>query len=159
MRHGGSARGPLLLPLGGYRVYVPPVLSLAGQDQGKRMAVERGLEAMARGPFSPPVLVTLDLTFTNISMSLLALAIQQCILAVNLAFTLIIQSVVERRLSHPVRTAPRKQGAARGEGGGGGGGRVDGEGGWMGKKGGEVGLLQIISKFGPNLNFTHLQTL
>jgi len=48
------------------------------------------------------VLVTLDLAFTNISMSLLALAVQQCILAVNPAFTVIIESVVKRRLAHPI---------------------------------------------------------
>jgi hypothetical protein len=52
------------------------------------------------------VLVTLDLAFTNIAMSLLAIAIQQCILAVNPAFTVVIESVVRRKLNHPVACGP-----------------------------------------------------
>lgn len=42
MRHGGSERGPLLFTLGGRGAHVPPVLSLADQVQGKRVALERG---------------------------------------------------------------------------------------------------------------------
>lgn len=51
------------------------------------------------------VLVTLDLAFTNISVSLLSISIQQTIIAVNPAVTVIIESIVKRKLSHPVRAA------------------------------------------------------
>jgi len=48
------------------------------------------------------LLVTLDLAFANISMSLLSVSIQQTILAINPAFTVIIESLVKRKLNHPV---------------------------------------------------------
>ena len=41
-RYGGSARAPLLVPLGGCGVYVSHVLLLAGLVQRKRVRVERG---------------------------------------------------------------------------------------------------------------------
>ena len=50
MRHGGSERGPLLLPLGGCGVHVPSVLPLAGQVQGKRVALKRGYGMRAFQP-------------------------------------------------------------------------------------------------------------
>ncbi|KAL1503951.1 hypothetical protein AB1Y20_010369 [Prymnesium parvum] len=48
------------------------------------------------------LLVTLDLAFTNISVSLLSVPIQQTLLAVNPAATVIIESIVKRKLNHPV---------------------------------------------------------
>jgi len=48
------------------------------------------------------VLVALDLALTNIAVSLLAVAIQQCIIATNPAFTLTIESIVRKKLSHPM---------------------------------------------------------
>lgn len=48
------------------------------------------------------VLVTLDLAFTNISVSLLSVSIQQTLLALNPALTVIIESIVKRKLNHPV---------------------------------------------------------
>jgi len=48
------------------------------------------------------VLVALDLAFTNISMNLLSVSIQQCILAINPATTVIIESIFRRKLAHPV---------------------------------------------------------
>jgi drug/metabolite transporter (DMT)-like permease len=46
------------------------------------------------------VLVALDLALTNIAVSLLAIAIQQCIVATNPAFTITIESFVRRKLQH-----------------------------------------------------------
>ena len=48
------------------------------------------------------VLVALDLALTNIAVSLLAVAIQQCIVATNPAFTVSIESIVRRKLAHPM---------------------------------------------------------
>jgi drug/metabolite transporter (DMT)-like permease len=47
------------------------------------------------------VLVALDLALTNIAVSLLAVAIQQCIIATNPAWTVTIESIVRRKLYHP----------------------------------------------------------
>jgi len=47
-------------------------------------------------------LVALDLALTNIAVSLLAVAIQQCIVATNPAFTVSIESIVRRKLAHPM---------------------------------------------------------
>jgi drug/metabolite transporter (DMT)-like permease len=47
-------------------------------------------------------LVALDLALTNIAVALLAVAIQQCIIATNPAFTVTIESIVRRKLAHPV---------------------------------------------------------
>ena len=49
------------------------------------------------------VLVTLDLAFTNIAVSLLSVSIQQTLLATNPVATVIIESVVRRKLANPVR--------------------------------------------------------
>jgi len=46
-------------------------------------------------------LVALDLALTNIAVALLAVAIQQCIIATNPAFTLTIETIVRKKLSHP----------------------------------------------------------
>jgi len=46
------------------------------------------------------VLVALDLALTNIAVSMLAIAIQQCIIATNPAFTITIESIVNRKLQH-----------------------------------------------------------
>jgi len=46
-------------------------------------------------------LVALDLAFTNIAVSLLAVAIQQCIIATNPAFTVAIESIVRSKIYHP----------------------------------------------------------
>merc|ERR1719498_120483 len=46
-------------------------------------------------------LVALDLALTNIAVALLAVAIQQCIVATNPAFTVTIESIVRRKLAHP----------------------------------------------------------
>jgi len=48
------------------------------------------------------LLVALDLALTNIAVSLLAVAIQQCIIATNPAFTVTIESIVRRKLAHPM---------------------------------------------------------
>ena len=47
------------------------------------------------------LLVALDLALTNIAVSLLAVAIQQCIIATNPAFTVTIESIVRKKLAHP----------------------------------------------------------
>jgi drug/metabolite transporter (DMT)-like permease len=47
-------------------------------------------------------LVALDLALTNIAVALLAVAIQQCIVATNPAFTVTIESIVRRKLAHPM---------------------------------------------------------
>lgn len=47
------------------------------------------------------LLVALDLAFTNIAVSLLAVAIQQCIIATNPAFTVAIESIVRTKIYHP----------------------------------------------------------
>ena len=47
-------------------------------------------------------LVALDLALTNIAVSMLAVAIQQCIIATNPAFTVTIESIVRRKLAHPM---------------------------------------------------------
>jgi len=47
-------------------------------------------------------LVALDLALTNIAVSLLAVAIQQCIIATNPAFTVTIESIVRRKMAHPM---------------------------------------------------------
>ena len=47
------------------------------------------------------VLVALDLALTNIAVALLAVAIQQCIVATNPAFTVTIESIVRKKLAHP----------------------------------------------------------
>jgi hypothetical protein len=46
-------------------------------------------------------LVALDLALTNIAVSLLAVAVQQCLIATNPAFTVTIESIVRRTLAHP----------------------------------------------------------
>jgi len=46
-------------------------------------------------------LVALDLALTNIAVALLAVAIQQCIIATNPAFTVTIESIVRKKLAHP----------------------------------------------------------
>jgi len=48
------------------------------------------------------VLVALDLALTNIAVSLLAVAIQQCIIATNPAFTVTVESIVRKKLAHPM---------------------------------------------------------
>lgn len=45
--------------------------------------------------------VAMDLALTNIAMSLLILALQQCIVALNPAFTVTIESIFKRKLFHP----------------------------------------------------------
>ena len=50
MRHGGSTRTSLLLPLGGCGEHVSPVLSLAGHVQGKPVTVGAGYGVR---PFQP----------------------------------------------------------------------------------------------------------
>ncbi|KAL3920435.1 MAG: hypothetical protein SGPRY_005251, partial [Prymnesium sp.] len=47
------------------------------------------------------ILLSLDMGFTNIAVSLLSVPIQQCILAVNPTFTVFIESIVRRKLKHP----------------------------------------------------------
>ena len=47
------------------------------------------------------VLVALDLALTNIAVALLAVAIQQCLVALNPAFTVTIESIVRKKLAHP----------------------------------------------------------
>ena len=54
-------------------------------------------------------LVALDLALTNIAVALLAVAIQQCIVATNPAFTVTIESIV-RWVSELVRQEGRKEG-------------------------------------------------
>ena len=58
------------------------------------------------GFFMVTVLVTLDLAFTNIAVSLLSVSIQQTLLAVNPAATVIIEGIVRRKLAHPVHRRP-----------------------------------------------------
>jgi len=48
------------------------------------------------------VLVTLDLAFTNISVSLLSVSIQQTLLALNPTATVIIESIVRKKINHPI---------------------------------------------------------
>merc|ERR1712070_616592 len=45
--------------------------------------------------------VAMDLALTNIAMSLLMLAVQQCIVALNPAFTVTIESIFNKKLFHP----------------------------------------------------------
>ena len=47
------------------------------------------------------VMVAIDLGFTNMAISMLPLALQQCIAATTPAATVTIESVYERRLQHP----------------------------------------------------------
>ena len=58
-------------------------------------------------------LVALDLALTNIAVALLAVAIQQCIVATNPAFTVTIESIV-RWVSESVRQEGRKEGRFHG---------------------------------------------
>ena len=58
-------------------------------------------------------LVALDLALTNIAVALLAVAIQQCIVATNPAFTVTIESIV-RWVSELVRQEGRKEGRFHG---------------------------------------------
>lgn len=48
------------------------------------------------------VLLSLDMAFTNIAVSMLAVAIQQCLLAVNPTVTVILESIVHKKLNHPM---------------------------------------------------------
>jgi len=48
------------------------------------------------------VLLSLDMAFTNIAVSMLSVTIQQCLLAVNPTVTVLLESLVLRKLSHPV---------------------------------------------------------
>jgi hypothetical protein len=45
--------------------------------------------------------VAMDLALTNIAMSLLVLAVQQCIVALNPAFTVTIESIYKKKIFHP----------------------------------------------------------
>ena len=58
-------------------------------------------------------LVALDLALTNIAVALLAVAIQQCIVATNPAFTVTIESIV-RWASELARQEGRKEGRKEG---------------------------------------------
>lgn len=49
------------------------------------------------------ILLSLDMVFTNSAVALLSVPLQQCILALNPTVTAALESVVRRKLKHPVR--------------------------------------------------------
>ena len=48
------------------------------------------------------VLLSLDMAFTNIAVSMLSVPIQQCLLATAPTFVVVIESVVRRKVNHPI---------------------------------------------------------
>ena len=66
------------------------------------LPVSRSLPPSHAGFLLVCTLVALDLALTNIAVALLAVAIQQCIVATNPAFTVTIESIVRRKLAHPM---------------------------------------------------------
>merc|ERR1719230_83738 len=54
-----------------------------------------------KGLFFASTLVAMDLAFANISISLLTIAIQQCVIATNPAFVVTIESIFHKKLFHP----------------------------------------------------------